>query len=181
MNEPFCEYVLLFFLYSFAGWLWESIVCSLYDHGRLINRGFLNGPYCPIYGWGALCGILLLRSIDSPVFLFLCAGVSTCTLEYLTSYAMEKLFHARWWDYSDKPFNLNGRIYLNGFLAFGMATVLLIKWINPFMVSVIGQVSPQGLAIPTQILILVYLGDNIVTFSEFIPLAGKMRKTQDSF
>ena len=176
MNETFCEYVLLFFLYSTIGWLWESTVCSLYDYGHLINRGFLNGPYCPIYGWGALCGILCLRRIESPVLLFLCAGVSSCTIEYATSYVMEKLFHARWWDYSDMPVNLNGRICLGGFLFFGGVIVALTRWINPIVISVIEQVSLWRLSIITQGLMLVFLIDIIVTFSSFIHFDEKLRK-----
>ena len=176
MSRTLYEYVLLFFLFSTVGWLWESIVCSLYKCGHLINRGFLNGPYCPIYGCGALCGILCLNRIESPLPLFLCAGFSCCMLEYMTSYVMEKLFHARWWDYSDMPFNLNGRVYLNGFIAFGGASVVLIKWLSPFVVSAMEQISFQGLSITAFVLTVLFIIDNIITISGFIHFDEKLKE-----
>ena len=88
--------------YSFFGWVYESILCSI-TSGTLVNRGFLNGPLCPIYGFGALTIILAFwQEPDISVWnLFFSSMVLTCTLEYVTSWAMEKLFHARWWDYSE--------------------------------------------------------------------------------
>lgn len=88
-----------------------EVVCKLIQFRRFINRGFLIGPYCPIYGFGSvLIGLLLSRYAGEPLVVFILAMVVCGTLEYVTSYLMEKLFHARWWDYSDKRFNLNGRI-----------------------------------------------------------------------
>ena len=88
-------------IYSIIGWVYESTICSI-GHRKLINRGFLNGPYCPIYGTGAVL-----------VLLFFAGALVTCSLEYLTSWLMEKLFHARWWDYSKRKFNIGGRVCLN--------------------------------------------------------------------
>ncbi|HHY52695.1 MAG TPA: putative ABC transporter permease, partial [Clostridiales bacterium] len=102
-------YFLWFVFYSILGWVYETILCSTLEK-RFINRGFLNGPYCPIYGFGALIVIVTLRSVENVVLLFLMAAVLTSTLEYITSWGMEKLFHARWWDYSHKKWNINGRV-----------------------------------------------------------------------
>ena len=111
---------LWFILYSFFGWVYESTLCSITSRS-LVNRGFLNGPLCPVYGFGALTVILAFwREPDiSPWNLFFSSMVLTCTLEYITSWAMEKLFHARWWDYSEYRYNINGRVCLLGALAFG--------------------------------------------------------------
>lgn len=107
-----CTIVLSFFVYSFLGWLWESTVCSLHNEKQLINRGFLVGPLCPIYGAGALCCYFALYHVQNPVAVFVLSALLCCALEYLVSYTMEKIFHTRWWDYSDFPFHLNGRICL---------------------------------------------------------------------
>lgn len=96
----FEQWFLLFLVYSVLGWVWESVFCSLWTTGHFVNRGFLNGPYCPIYGYGALLDLILLGRVDDPLLLFFISGTLCCLLEYFTSVAMEKLFHARWWDYS---------------------------------------------------------------------------------
>ena len=176
MRGNFYGDVLLFFMFSVAGWLWESTVCSLYDTGHLINRGFLNGPYCPIYGCAVLCGTFFLRQIDSVVLLFLCAGCTCCMIEYVTSYVMEKLFHARWWDYSSKPFNLHGRIYLNGFLAFGVAMVLVIKVIVPYLRAIFDLIPEQILSIISAVLILVFSADTVITLVGFSGFDSKLRR-----
>lgn len=92
------EYLFLWFLfYSFAGWVYESILVSVSER-RLVNRGFLNGPICPIYGCGAVLAIVLLHDLHNPFAVFLISSIGACMLEYVTSWGMEKLFHARWWD-----------------------------------------------------------------------------------
>ena len=100
-------YLLLFFIYSNAGWLME-VIGKLIEKKKFINRGFLIGPYCPIYGHGAiLITILLEKYTNDPIALFIMGVVICSILEYLTSYFMEKIFHARWWDYSRYKFNIN--------------------------------------------------------------------------
>jgi len=124
------EVFLCFLIYSFIGWLWEDILSIVKDH-KFVNRGFLNGPYCPIYGVGGLIFLYAGQFIADPFILFLIGGSIACVIEYITSYTMEKLFKARWWDYSNWPLNLNGRICLYGFLAFGAASVA-IRYIHPY-------------------------------------------------
>ena len=98
MNELTESYLLLFFTCAVLGWVME-VVCKLIQFGRFINRGFLIGPYCPIYGTGAVAVTLLLSPYeDSPLLVFVMAMVVCGAIEYLTSYLMETLFHARWWD-----------------------------------------------------------------------------------
>lgn len=123
-------YFLWFMSYSILGWLYETILCSVMQR-KFINRGFLNGPYCPIYGSGALLVITLFGRMTNPLALFLVSAVVTCALEYFTSYGMEKLFHARWWDYSNRPLNINGRVCLLGAIVFGAFSVLLVLIVHP--------------------------------------------------
>lgn len=123
-------YVFWLALYGFIGWVYESILCSV-KAKKWINRGFLHGPYCPIYGFGAVTVLLVLGRIGNPVMLFFLGALLTCTLEYLTSWVMEKLFHARWWDYHYMKFHINGRVCLAGAVIFGAMTVIVVKWVHP--------------------------------------------------
>ena len=100
------EYLFLWFLlYAFIGWVYESVLVSVSER-RWVNRGFLNGPLCPIYGCGAVLAIVLLHDFTNPIEIFLISSFGASILEYITSWGMEKLFHARWWDYSHYRFNI---------------------------------------------------------------------------
>ncbi len=122
--------VIYFTAYSFLGWLCETIYCSL-PKKQFVNRGFLNGPFCPIYGFGALIIIICLTRFRHYVFLlFIFSVILTSTLEYLTSYIMEKIFHAKWWDYSENKFNINGRVCLKNSLLFGLMSVFFMEFIH---------------------------------------------------
>ena len=168
---------LWFVIYSILGWVYEPILCSV-KQKRFINRGFLNGPYCPIYGCGAVLDILLLGKITNPVLLFLAAALLTGVLEYFTSLTMEKLFHARWWDYSDKKFNINGRVYLTGVIAFGIFSLVLILFLHP-AVSIHTAILPETLRTTVAaILFSILLIDTIYTiakFSEFEKVLQEMK------
>jgi len=132
-------YVLLFFVGAVLGWCME-VVCKLFQFHRFINRGFLIGPYCPIYGFGtALLTALLTRFTQDPFAVFGLAILICGTLEYLTSYLMETLFHARWWDYSAKRFNLNGRVCANTLIPFGLLGLGMIYFVKPFLFSRFAQ------------------------------------------
>ena len=128
--DTLCRVIFYFMIYSVVGWIYETTLCSITDR-HFVNRGFLNGPYCPIYGSGALLDVLILGRIENPFLLFILGVLVTCSLEYLTSYVMEKLFKARWWDYSDKKFNIGGRVCLLGAVVFGLFSVVLIKLLHP--------------------------------------------------
>lgn len=124
------QVVLWWMCYSCIGWVWETGLNLVLKH-KWVDRGALNGPICPIYGNGALLVILLLHDVTNPVALFLGSGVIACTLEYVVSWQYERLFRIRLWDYTDKPFNINGRVYLNGFLAFGAGATLIKLVVQP--------------------------------------------------
>lgn len=129
------ELFLWFFFYSLLGWLYESIICSIFGEGRFINRGFLLGPYCPIYGTGAILCWLVLRDNTNIFAVFAVAAVLCCAVEYITSFCMEKVFHAKWWDYSNMPFQLHGRICLYGGLIFGGAVVIVKFFVQPTLMQ----------------------------------------------
>lgn len=129
--DQWSELILLFFIYSFIGWVWETIYCSI-KAGRFVYRGFLAGPYCPIYGFGILGVLYFLEPLkNNLVLLYFTSALLVSVLEYLTSYALEKMFHASWWDYKDVPLNLNGRIALPISAFWGIACVLIVKVIHP--------------------------------------------------
>ena len=149
-------------IYSIIGWVYESTICSI-GQRKLINRGFLNGPYCPIYGTGAVLVLLVLGRIQNPVLLFFAGAVLTCSLEYLTSWLMEKLFHARWWDYSKRKFNIGGRVCLIGAVVFGAFSVVLILVLHPWVNSLTDRRTDTALTWICAILLVGIVSDLIVT------------------
>ena len=136
-------YFLLFIIYSILGWCLE-VICKLIDYKRFINRGFMVGPYCPIYGCGAIAITwALYKYAYDPLVLFVMTTVTCCTLEYLTSYFMEKLFKARWWDYSKRKFNINGRVCLGTSVPFGIFGLILTYIANPFFIGLLNKFSEE--------------------------------------
>jgi Predicted membrane protein len=167
-------------IYSFLGWLYESIVCS-FEEGKLINRGFLNGPLCPIYGFGATTSILFFYGRTNNVFLlFICGASLACTLEYITSILMEKIFHARWWDYSNRRFNFHGRICLLGAVVFGVLVVLLITILHPFIYSLIKRLDNNTLFIISSILFILLIIDLFITIHHLFSLNNRLKEIQSA-
>lgn len=156
-------YFLLFISYSFLGWCME-VTCKFIQHKKFINRGFLIGPYCPIYGWGALAiTILLKRYMEDPLVLFVMSTLICSIIEYLTSYFMEKKYHARWWDYSNKKFNINGRICLETLIPFGILGVAIMYGTNPILFKLYNQIPQLVINILTAILFIGFIVDNIIS------------------
>lgn len=126
---------LYFFIYSSIGWLSEVVYCSLLER-RFVNRGFLRGPLCPIYGFGGLILIFILDPFKESIFiLFLMATLVTTTLEYVSSWALEKIFNTKWWDYSRYRLNIHGRICLLNSLLFGFMGVIGVALLHPLVES----------------------------------------------
>jgi uncharacterized membrane protein len=156
-------YILLFFSYSVLGWCME-VTAKWFQFRRFINRGFLIGPYCPIYGSGALLITLLLRRyLDDPAALFVMGVVICSVLEYGISYLMEKLFHARWWDYSTRRFNINGRICLNTMIPFGLLGVGIMYVLNPLLLRLYGHLGDTALAALCGVLLAIFTADAAVS------------------
>ena len=164
---------LWFLLYSFVGWLWETVL-NIVMKKRFVDRGILNGPICPIYGFGALLAIYALPGEHSVVAIFLSSGVLCCTLEYFTSWAIEKLFHMRLWDYSGKPFNLNGRVYLNGFLFFAAGCTVVKLWVQPHVMDMLDAIDPRTITILAVTLLVVLLADAAVTLAGLTSLNSRL-------
>lgn len=135
-------------------------------HKKFVNRGFLIGPYCPIYGYGAISMTLLLKGYaNDPIVLFVMAIVICSILEYTTSFVMEKLFKIRWWDYSNRKFNINGRICLETMIPFGILGCLMIYFVNPFMFAIIDMIPSNLINIIAVILFIIYLVDNAISIT----------------
>lgn len=156
------HYFLWFLFYSFVGWMYESILVSCQQH-RLVNRGFLNGPLCPIYGTGAILGVAILGNVRNPIIIFLISMVGATILEYTTSWVMEQLFHARWWDYSNFRFNLQGRVCLLGALIFGLGGVGVVLGSQPYVERVTDMMPLPMLHTLVTVLALITIIDLAVT------------------
>ncbi len=129
---------LIFMFYSFAGWIIEVLV-TIAEHHKVVNRGFLVGPICPIYGTGATLISLILNEAENWFAIFCVAVVGGAILEYVVSFLMEKLFRVRWWDYTCKPFNINGRICLESVLCFGIGGIFIVKVMTPLLLTIIAS------------------------------------------
>lgn len=139
MEKTFTLVVLTFFCYSFIGWLWETFYCSLKEH-HFVYRGFLLGPITPIYGFAVVGVLVISRPYQNHLgTLFLLAFVLASLLEYVTSFLLEKLFHATLWDYKDIPLNINGRIALPISIFWGASCVFIVKILNPYVMAAINR------------------------------------------
>jgi len=164
MFYAICFYFLLFFIYSMIGWVAELVGCTVYEKKLVLNRGFLIGPYCPIYGTAAIVMIFFLKKyLNDPLALFVMAVIVSMILEYVTSYVMEKLFKARWWDYSEKKFNLNGRVCLYNGILFGLLGLFLMYILNPPISKLLLKIPNMVLMIIAVILALLIIADTVLS------------------
>ncbi|MDU1315454.1 putative ABC transporter permease [Anaerococcus hydrogenalis] len=131
------RYIIFYFFFALLGWVWESIYCTAQNQ-KWQNRGFLYGPLCPIYGFGSIFALFAYDLVNegvlerlSPLQIFIVGFIISMILEYPTSYILEKLFHARWWDYTDVPLNLNGRTSVPTSIGFGLAGILVMNYLIP--------------------------------------------------
>jgi len=156
---------MLFFIYAILGWIIETTLVSI-EKRKFVNRGFLIGPYCPIYGFGGLAITILSKNYTKdPIVLFLMAVIICGTLEYFTSYIMEKIFKARWWDYSAKKYNINGRICLETVVPFGILGCLVMYVLNPITFKYLNMLSNSMLNIISAICFTIFITDNIVSYN----------------
>jgi uncharacterized membrane protein len=144
-------------LYGIVGWIWETLYCTIKEH-KWENRGFLYGPILPIYGLGGVIATYLFSQVPIPwlqqpsvIVVFIVSFFGSILLEYGTSWILEKLFHAYWWDYSHLPFNLNGRVCLPCSLGFGLAGVLVVFVFFP----VFQKYTPDGYSVFVEVLSLI--------------------------
>ena len=161
--------ILLFFIYSFVGWCIE-VTLKFFQYHRFINRGFLTGPCLPIYGSGcalitaAIDGLVMISKYESSYGSVFAVSFVLCgVLEYLVSYCLEKRFHARWWDYSQKPMNLNGRVWIGNLILFGLGGVLVVKLANPLLYRLFADISFKARYITAIALSVVFITDYLIS------------------
>lgn len=171
---------IMFWLFSFCGWLVEEIACSIGER-RLVNRGFLIGPYCPLYGCGVLIMLLISKISDNLFVTFILAMVLCSILEYVTSFIMESLFQVRWWDYSDDPFNLNGRVCLRNSIAFGGLGVIFLKFLKPWFDTLFTSLSYNTLYIITFVIFVITIIDILVSFNAMSKIREIIDKNIDKY
>ena len=142
-----------------------EVIVVAHEKKKFINRGFFIGPYCPIYGFSAVIMTFILGKYqDDPFALFILAMVICTFFEYVTGFIMEKLFKARWWDYSNKTFNINGRVCLENSVIFGVLGCVVIMWVNPLLESLLSMIPENLLIYISSVLLIAFLIDNIVSF-----------------
>lgn len=172
-------YFLLFLIYSFLGWCLEVSVKLIEDH-TFVNRGFLIGPYCPIYGFGALfMSLFLQRYLNDPLVLFVMIVLSCSVLEYFTSYILEKLFHTRWWDYHNRKFHINGRICLETMSLFAIFGMLVMYIVTPFFLRVFYSIPSHLLITLAALLFTCFVIDCIVSFFVINQIKNVSKSTQE--
>lgn len=165
------KYFVYFVIFSCMGWIYESIYCTI-KNGKWQNRGFLYGPVCPIYGVGAASITFIAEQVEAGgeqefVWwqIFLVAFFGSIVLEYVTSYVLEKLFHAYWWDYSSVPFNIHGRVCLPASIGFGVAGLIVIYGIAPFTKRMTNWISPIWMELLSLLFMAVVAVDAALTVS----------------
>lgn len=176
----FIKIVNLFFIYSFIGWLWETIYCSI-KAKKFVYRGFLAGPYCPIYGFGILSVLYFIEPFRyNLVLLFFLSAFLVTILEYVTSYVLEKLFHAQWWNYDDVPLNINGRVAIPVSIFWGICCVAIVRVVHPRIMIFENFLAQRfGIILPI-ILLMIITADliyTLVNMTSFQKVVGQLATT----
>ena len=173
-------YFMLFIIYSFLGWIMECTFGVIEKH-KFVNRGFLIGPYCPIYGMGVISvSLLLTRFANNLILIFLLSTVICGMLEYFTSYIMEKIFKARWWDYSNNKFNINGRVCLGTLLPFGAISAFVICVVNPWMLEKLYMIPNNVLNYVVLGILIVFVIDCCISFNIIMRFKNLSKQEKDS-
>ncbi len=168
----------LFIFYSFLGWVIE-VVRSVFKFKKIINRGFLIGPYCPIWGLGAVLMTIFLKVDNNPFFtIFLKSILIGTSIEYFSSYLLEKIFKYRWWDYSERKCNVNGRICLETTMYFGIGSCFIIYFLNPVLLKLILSMNDTFSTVLFIILLMIITIDIIISVNLIVKLRGIKKNTK---
>ncbi len=174
--NTFMNTVLYFFFYSVLGWIWESIYCSIQAR-HFVYRGVLIGPYCPIYGFGILLALYIVKPIQGNLIqLFILSALGATTLEYLTGTLLEKLFKARWWSYYDIPLNYKGRIALPVTIFWGLGCVVIVKYVHPFTDKLVTIIDEKVGMLAPILIITIMLADTVRTVTNMLSFKKLMVK-----
>lgn len=175
MDYTIIEYLWFFIIYAFLGWSIE-VAFHAVTSGKFVNRGFLNGPVCPIYGFGMIILIFLLGSLVEYSFvLFIGSFFLTSILEFITGFILEKIFDTKWWDYSEKPFNIKGYVCLSFSILWGLAAVFMLNIIHPTISSLISILDNTVGNILIVFLLAYFIADFIVTVQGILKINKNMR------
>lgn len=175
----FIKIYLYFFIYAFLGWCTEVVYAAL-NEGKFVNRGFLNGPYCPIYGFGVIAVVNLLMPInDRPFVLFLGSVFVTSMLELFTGFILEKIFRHKWWDYSDRPFNIGGYICPLFSLMWGLACLVVVDRIHPMVSDLVNFIPDIPAIIILTIFTVIFVIDIIATVKTIFKLNRRMERIEE--
>ena len=179
----FSEIALLFFIYSFLGWCVKVAFVAV-TAGKVTNRGFLNGPVCPIYGCGMIGVLLALLPVEKNIWLLFLGGMVICSaVELFGGWILDKIFHMRWWDYSDEKFNIGGYVCLAFSFMWGMAVVFAVKFVHHPIMAVVKKIPFQIQVIIVVVCGVVFVVDMIVTLKNLIGInksLGQLDKLAES-
>lgn len=168
---------LLFIIYSMIGYLAEVFFIFIMDKKLTFNRGFLIGPYIPIYGVSIICMVRLLSPYkDDLLVLFIMSTVACTVIEYVTSYIMEKMFKLRWWDYSHLSFNINGRVCLMVSFLFGLGSIFITKIVNPLIEGCLTKVPHWLIILISLIILIIFIADIIISYIAVINIKIEAKK-----
>ena len=177
---PFWSAFLIFILFSFIGWISEVIYVGVTSAHKFVNRGFLHGPICPVYGFGGVVILMLPPSLYATwIPLFLASMILCTTVEYFVSWLMEKLFHTRWWDYSHYKIQLNGRICLLNSILFGFLGVVVIHFVYPLMIDLLNSLGQKVINVSGVIILAVLSVDIFFTVRKLVDFANVMKKLKE--
>ena len=177
---PFWSAFLIFILFSFIGWISEVIYVGVTSAHKFVNRGFLHGPLCPVYGFGGVVILMLPPSLYATWIPLFFASMILCTIvEYFVSWLMEKLFHTRWWDYSHYKIQLNGRICLLNSILFGFLGVVVIHFVYPLMIDLLNSLGQKVINVSGVIILTVLSVDIFFTVRKLVDFANVMKKLKE--
>lgn len=173
-NIEIWNYLAYFFIYSFSGWIIE-VAYHAFTKGKFINRGFLAGMVCPIYGFGAITIVFLLEPIKDNLFILFIGAVLICTiLEYLVGFFLDRIFHKRWWDYSDVPFNLGGYVCIQFSVYWGIAGVILVRDIHFMIENLVSLIDLRMLMVLCGVSVISILVDLLASVQNVLKLNKKL-------
>lgn len=179
MPQNFYELVWIFIVYAFIGWCTEVSYATL-DTGKFVNRGFMNGPYCPIYGVGVVIVVAVLTPLQNNLFiLFIGSFLLTSTLEFITGFVLEKVFHNKWWDYSDFPFNIKGYVCLKFSIYWGLACTFVMKVVHPIIYDVIVWIPHTFGIILVSIIMCIFFVDLGITVATIMKFNKRLKIMDD--
>lgn len=169
-----------FIIYSFLGWCCEVGFAAAVE-GKFVNRGFLNGPVCPIYGFGIILLVALLKPFIGNIWLLMIFGtVVTSVLELATGFVLEKVFHEKWWDYTDEIGNIGGYVCIKFSLLWGLAGCAAVKGVHPVIAGLVSKAPKTVLYVILAFIALYFIADTAATVVQLMKLRGGFKMLEET-